>query len=209
MRLGTGRDRLSLGLEPFIRTGSRWQEGFLGQDYYGQDYRFEHQWDLNLAELRFTWSHQVIGDDAWTAWMDTSYRNASLSYERYNRLTPVPDQPRFLTVSGNNVDSVHVGLNGLRTAFSLSRRLSRRLSIEGALGYTLALRNLTSDPVDETTPSGYEFDSSFDLSVGTRLALSPGLDFAVLYRRQGYGWTNLGDLRCSNYLAALTVHTAR
>jgi hypothetical protein len=209
LRLGSGRDRLSLGLEPMIRSGNQWHEGFLGQDAKGQDYRFEHRWDLNLAELRFTWSHQVMRDDAWTAWMDTSYRNASLQYERYNRLTPVPDQPAFMLAGGQNVDTVHVGLNGLRTAFSVSRRLSRRLSIEGALGYTLALRHLTSDPVDATAPSGYEFDSSFDLSVGTRLALSSGVDFSVLYRRQGYGSTYLGDLRCSNYLVALTVHSAR
>jgi hypothetical protein len=207
LRLGSGRDRLSFAFEPLIRTGSRWNSGRLGADYSGQDYRFEHRWDVTVYEMRLTWSHQAIVTDAWAGWVDVSYRTASVAYERYNLLTPEPQQPSFRGSDG--VDNVNVTLNGLRTALTLSRKLSRRLSIEGSLGYTLALRNLTYDPAIVDTPAGYEFYGSFDTAVSARLALSSQLDCALLYRHQSYGWTYLGELRSSSYLAALTIHTSR
>jgi len=212
LRLGNGADRLSIGLEP-VRTGSRRHVGTLGANDHGQDFSFEHEWDLNAYEWRFTWSHRVLANEAWTLWTDTSYRNAWLSHDQYNLLTPATAAARSLTQDNyatllNNGDSVHVDLHGLRAALSISRRLSQRLSIEGSLGYTLALRNVTYDPAIADTPAGYELSSSFDVSVGARLALTSQLAFSLLYRQQSYGQTYLGDLRSSNYLAALTIHSS-
>jgi tetratricopeptide (TPR) repeat protein len=214
LRLGDGRDRVSLGFEPFIRTGSPSHTGSLGEDYYGRNFDFDHGWDLNVGEWRLTWSRQVVASETWTLSTELAYRNAWLSHETYNLLTPTTAAAKSAwysngSLGGNNVDTVSITLHGLRGGLAVARRLGRRLSVDASLGYTLALRNQEVDPPDATAVTGYEFNSLFDLIVGARVDVGPWLDVALQYRLQNYGWTHLGQLKSSSYVASLTFHSSR
>jgi tetratricopeptide (TPR) repeat protein len=216
IRLHDRRSRIGLSLEPLASEPSASYLGALSDQL-----SLDHNWKVRNAEIRLTWSRQAYANDVWTLATEFGYGAAYLGIENVDTLRyAMPQSTPESTASfaaRNSSDTIDTWMHRLRAALLVNRALGRRVTIEGALGYSLALRQQTagsplmanasvSDPLAAQVPAT-EFGGLFDVRFGVRLALSRWVSLGAFYRRENYGSTVLGDIRTSRYQMALRIQS--